>query len=113
MMRNFPTPARTSILACVVPRAPQPTITTLAWRNRSCPCGPIGAKRTWREYFSGIMNFSAFESIGITIRARAFSSAGRSWLRGLDLNQRPLGYEPNELPDCSTPQTDYMRGAAG
>jgi hypothetical protein len=23
-------------------------------------------------------------------------------LRGLDLNQRPLGYEPNELPDCST-----------
>ena len=27
------------------------------------------------------------------------------WLRGLDLNQRPLGYEPNELPDCSTPRT--------
>ena len=26
------------------------------------------------------------------------------WLRGLDLNQRPLGYEPNELPDCSTPR---------
>jgi hypothetical protein len=25
------------------------------------------------------------------------------WWRGLDLNQRPLGYEPNELPDCSTP----------
>jgi membrane-bound lytic murein transglycosylase A len=27
-----------------------------------------------------------------------------SWLRGLDLNQRPLGYEPNELPGCSTPR---------
>ena len=27
------------------------------------------------------------------------------WLRGLDLNQRPLGYEPNELPDCSTPHS--------
>jgi hypothetical protein len=27
-------------------------------------------------------------------------------LRGLDLNQRPLGYEPNELPDCSTPHLD-------
>ena len=23
---------------------------------------------------------------------------------GPDLNQRPLGYEPNELPDCSTPR---------
>jgi hypothetical protein len=28
------------------------------------------------------------------------------WLRGLDLNQRPSGYEPDELPDCSTPQFD-------
>ncbi len=28
------------------------------------------------------------------------------WLRGVDLNHRPLGYEPNELPDCSTPRTD-------
>ena len=27
------------------------------------------------------------------------------WLRGVDLNHRPLGYEPNELPDCSTPRT--------
>ena len=26
------------------------------------------------------------------------------WLRGLDLNQRPSGYEPDELPDCSTPR---------
>jgi hypothetical protein len=30
-----------------------------------------------------------------------------AWLRGLDLNQRPLGYEPNELPDCSTPRHNH------
>ena len=26
------------------------------------------------------------------------------WLRELDSNQRPLGYEPNELPGCSIPR---------
>ena len=33
------------------------------------------------------------------------------WLRGLDLNQRPLGYEPNELPGCSTPQNQFTNCA--
>lgn len=26
------------------------------------------------------------------------------WWRELDLNQRPFGYEPNELPGCSIPR---------
>ena len=30
------------------------------------------------------------------------------WLRGRDLNPRPLGYEPNELPDCSTPRQENL-----
>src|SRR5213076_2396443 len=28
----------------------------------------------------------------------------RTKLRGQDLNLRPSGYEPDELPDCSTPR---------
>ena len=33
--------------------------------------------------------------------------SAKDWLRGLDLNQRPSGYEPDELPGCSTPRRDY------
>ena len=28
----------------------------------------------------------------------------KNWLRGADLNRRPSGYEPDELPGCSTPR---------
>ena len=36
---------------------------------------------------------------------RSFSElTPQNWLRGLDLNQRPLRYERSELPSCSTPQ---------
>ena len=32
--------------------------------------------------------------------------SGGIWLRGRDLNPRPSGYEPDELPDCSTPRLE-------
>jgi hypothetical protein len=38
---------------------------------------------------------------------------GKGWLRGVDLNHRPLGYEPNELPGCSTPQIKNISGVTG
>jgi hypothetical protein len=45
--------------------------------------------------------------LGVFLKAKIDLKSFRSyWLRGLDLNQRPLGYEPNELPDCSTPHLD-------
>ena len=32
------------------------------------------------------------------------------WLRELDLNQRPSGYEPDELPGCSIPRQGLVNG---
>ena len=37
-------------------------------------------------------------------KKRSERSQNAWWLRGPDLNQRPSGYEPDELPDCSTPR---------
>ncbi|CAI8842548.1 hypothetical protein EMIT0P258_20142 [Pseudomonas sp. IT-P258] len=37
------------------------------------------------------------------------------WLREPDLNRRPSGYEPDELPDCSIPRLcgSFYRDALG
>jgi site-specific DNA recombinase len=37
-------------------------------------------------------------------KTEVFASASPALLRGEDLNLRPSGYEPDELPDCSTPR---------
>jgi hypothetical protein len=41
------------------------------------------------------------------------ATCGKDWLRGMDLNHRPLGYEPNELPDCSTPHCNSSAALRG
>jgi hypothetical protein len=37
-------------------------------------------------------------------RPARVGETGLHWVQGLDLNQRPSGYEPDELPGCSTLQ---------
>ena len=57
----------------------------------------------------------AWEGIGIKEKARQRRAKSlmlliKGWLRGQDLNLRPSGYEPDELPGCSTPRLFWGLG---
>src|SRR5205809_7822744 len=64
-----------------------------------CQPNPSRAVKLCRE-MAGFVEVRKGKKKGRT----QMNSAFKSWLRGRDLNPRPLGYEPNELPDCSTPR---------
>ncbi len=84
---------------------------------------PAGARRELRKHLDDLCLTPAPEVgervIRVTGRGKSTASWGTrrpcayNWLRGLDLNQRPLGYEPNELPDCSTPRCRALPYCAG
>ena len=63
---------------------------------------------TWKMPRAGIepatRGFSVLCSTDWAIWAFTFTTTYVAELRGQDLNLRPSGYEPDELPDCSTPR---------
>ena len=58
------------------------------------------ATRTARACFTPKASTTVIARIGCKLLKEKI----KAWLRGKDLNLRPLGYEPNELPGCSTPR---------
>src|SRR5271157_5845977 len=77
--------------------------------SRRSPCASLSlllhqdGKRT---FTSQLLNMLGTQEKRLPAATEGVCNQELVWLRGVDLNHRPLGYEPNELPDCSTPQID-------
>ena len=55
-----------------------------------------------RFFYDGAGTRTLNARIMIPLLYRLSYAANQKNLQGLDLNQRPSGYEPDELPNCST-----------
>ena len=63
--------------------------------------------RQMRSHYVSPSHLNLYCSIFRSITAIKKPALGghSHWWRGEDLNFRPSGYEPDELPDCSTPRS--------
>ena len=61
---------------------------------------PSGSRLRLNHAFSVVQTHATGKNKNVPLRPHFYFN----WLRGMDLNHRPSGYEPDELPDCSTPR---------
>ncbi len=84
-------------------------------RGRSAPCARQWARGAKAAASPACHRTSVTTSI--SRKAPSFKLGASDlrvrWWRGRDLNPRPSGYEPDELPDCSTPRRTLHRTSAG
>ena len=76
----------------------------VAKRHLNKPKG-LNAKRALHRMrdFKSVTNIATHQ-YGNKILASLITNYLRTWLREPDLNRRPSGYEPDELPGCSIPR---------
>ncbi len=88
-------PVRSSWHRHAIQRSSNRPLGTMLNKSRpdSCQARPLGTSVVHRQR----------QRPSLIVPGRA-SELHVPWWRGQDLNLRPSGYEPDELPDCSTPR---------